>query len=148
MESSLGEGTTISVWLPAASPDGVMFPVGDDVPVGGARVLLVDPGERSRRVIAAMLVSAGYRVTAVASAEAALAELAAEPPQLLVTELGLPGMPGTRLITKASEQLPDLRSIAIAAVEGTPVASGVAVLVKPFSHNRLLRTAAELLRTG
>lgn len=148
MESSPGEGTTISVWLPVASPDGVTFPVRDDVPVGGARVLVVDPGERSRRVIAAMLISAGYRVTVAASAEAALAELANEPPELLVTELGLPGMPGTRLIAKASEQLPQLRSIAITAVEGTPVSSGVAVLVKPFSHNRLLRLAAEQLRAG
>lgn len=101
LESSPGQGTTVTLWLPAVAPADAPLPVGVDVPVAGAKVLLVDPGDRTRRVISAMLTGAGYRVTAVATAEAALEVVEAEHPDLLITELALSGMPGTRLIPAA-----------------------------------------------
>ncbi len=148
LESTPGEGTTIELWLPAAADDLLSLPVGVDVPVAGARVMLVDPGDRTRRVIAAMLTSAGYRVNALSTAEAAIAQLEQEQPQLLITELALPGMPGPRLIGEAMHRRPDLRCVAIAPVDGSPVDSEIPVLVKPFSHNRLLRTVGEALQAS
>ena len=146
LASTVGEGTTISLTFPAVQEDVAVYPIGMDVPVGGARVLLVDPGERTRRVISAMLTGAGYRVTAVASAEAAMEALRDERVDLLVTELALPGMPGTRLIEEVQRGQPDLPSIGIAPVGQAATLPGTPVLAKPFSHTRLLRAVEELVK--
>lgn len=146
LESTLGEGTTISITLPAEQDPVAVYRIGMDVPVAGARVLLVDPGERTRRVISAMLTGAGYRVTSVASAEAALDTLRDERVDLLVTELALPGMPGTRLIEQVRRGQPDLPCIVVAPVGQSATLRGTPVLAKPFSHTRLLRAVEELVR--
>lgn len=148
LDSAPGEGTTVTLWLPSVEAEVVRVPVGIDVPVAGARVVVVDPGDRTRRVIATMLTGAGYRVNAVASAEAALAAVERDHPDLLLTELALPGAPGTRLIARARDEHPRLRCVAIASVDQPRALDDVPVLVKPFSHDRLLRTVAQVLRTS
>lgn len=148
LRSSPGGGTTVTLWLPVIERVAPPVPVGVDVPVAGARVVVVDPGDRTRRVIAAMLTGAGYRVTAVSSAEAALDVVETGRPDLLITELALSGMPGTRLIRAAMERHPGLRCIAIASVDQPHALDPAPVLVKPFSHDRLLRTVREVLGSG
>jgi two-component system, cell cycle sensor histidine kinase and response regulator CckA len=141
-----GEGTTVTLTLPVhlEQPDDV--PVGVDVPVAGARVVLVDPGERTRRVIATMLTGAGYRVNAVATAEAALEVLEDDGGDVLITELALPGMPGTRLIEEVERTYPDLQRLVVAPVGQTTRLHETPVLAKPFSHTRLLRAVEDLVR--
>lgn len=146
LASAPEEGTTITLTLPATSEVSVGLPLGVDVPVAGARVLLVDPGERTRRVITTMLTGSGYRVTAVSSAEAALEVLERDPMDLLVTEFALPGMPGSRLLQKVRERAPDLPCLVVAPVGQAVSFHGTPVLAKPFSHTRLLRAVEELVR--
>ncbi len=59
-----------------------------------ARILLVDDDVLLRRSLAFSLERAGYRVEAAASAEDALALAAREPPDLVLLDIGLPGMDG------------------------------------------------------
>lgn len=146
VDSVPGDGTRVSITLPVADREVDQPPVGMDVPVGGARVLLVDPGERTRRVIARMLQGAGYRVRAVGSAEDALEALEETTPDLLITELALPGMTGVRLLAELGERQPELRTVALATVDAPPTLDGTPVLVKPFSHNRLLRTVERVMQ--
>jgi two-component system cell cycle sensor histidine kinase/response regulator CckA len=145
VDSTPGRGTTVTVAIPAVTPELPDVPVGLDVPVAGARVLLVDPGERTRRVIARMLRGAGYRVTAVATAEEALTVLADQPTDLLVTELSLPGMTGARLLDTVRELGAVRGVVALASVDAPRTLEGTPVLVKPFSHTRLLRTVERVL---
>lgn len=140
LESEVGVGTTVTLWLPAGDSAVAGPPVGVDVPVMGARIVLVDPGERTRRVIAAMLTGAGYRITEVASGEDALHVLARDGADLLVTDLALPGIPGPRLLDAVSERFPTVSCIALASVDQPRTLEAVPVVVKPFSHTRLLRT--------
>ena len=145
LRSALGDGTTAELLLPLHDLSGAELPVGGDRPVAGARVVLVDPGERTRRVIARMLGDAGYRVSTYASGEDALAAIEQGGADLLVTELVLPAMTGSRLITDARGHVDDLPVVVLASVEAPRALEGDPVLVKPFSQTRLLRTVQRVL---
>jgi two-component system, cell cycle sensor histidine kinase and response regulator CckA len=145
--SEPGRGTRVTLTLPLADRAVGELPVGLDVPVGGARVLLVDPGERTRRVIARMLQGAGYRVMVVGSAEDALQAFGQGAPDLLLTELSLPAMTGVRLLAEVAERDPDVRLLALASVDAPRTLATTPVLVKPFSHTRLLQTVERVMRT-
>jgi two-component system CheB/CheR fusion protein len=64
----------------------------------GARVLLVDDSAGVRRDLGHQLDVAGAEVTAVASADEALAALTEKPFDVLVSDLRLPGTDGCALI--------------------------------------------------
>jgi PAS domain S-box-containing protein len=146
LDSVEGQGTTVALTLPVHAEEAPDLPVGVDVPIAGARVVLVDPGERTRRVIATMLTGAGYRVRAVASAEAALEVLKGEGGDVLITELALPGMPGTRLIQDVERTYPQVQRLVVAPVGQSTPLRGTPALAKPFSHTRLLRAVEDLVR--
>ena len=57
-------------------------------------VLLVDDDPLLRRSLAWTLTQAGFRTSAHASAEEALAALESDPPDLVLLDIGLPGMDG------------------------------------------------------
>ena len=146
--STPGQGTTATLQLPLAEVGRVERAprTGAEVPVGGMRVLLADPGDRTRRVIKRMLSAAGYRVSAVGTADEARTVLAAEEPLgLLVAELTLPDGHGDRLVGEARSQRPGLATVVLAAHDAPARLGGAPVLVKPFSHARLLRTVQEAL---
>ncbi len=148
LASTPGAGTTVTLQLPVADEgvvDRAVLPSSPEVPVGGERVLLVDPGDRTRRVIDRMLSAAGYRVSAVGTIDDARQVLAQDRVGLLVTELTLPDGRGDRLVELAREQHPGLPAVVL-GVEDAPTHLGaVPVLVKPFSHARLLRTVQDAL---
>jgi CheY-like chemotaxis protein len=64
----------------------------------GVRVLVADDAPYVRQALTDILESAGAAVTAVGSAEAALAALQAERPDVLVSDLSMPGNGGYWLI--------------------------------------------------
>lgn len=144
LRSNPGQGTTVKLTLPVTpTQDG--GPGEAAGPGGGARVLLVEPGEHARRVIVQMLVAAGYRVTAAGSGEEALADLEREAVDLLVTDLVLPATSGHRLIADARQLRPEIGVVVLSSVEAPRVLEGDPVLVKPFSQTRLLRTVSRVL---
>jgi CheY-like chemotaxis protein/signal transduction histidine kinase/HAMP domain-containing protein len=73
-------------------------------------LLLVEDNEVERQSIAEALADGDVRITAVGSAGEAVAELMAQPFDCVVVDLGLPDMPGVRLIEKIKKDLhhPDL----------------------------------------
>jgi two-component system response regulator GlrR len=118
---------------------------------GGARILLVDDDPDLLRLLSMRLAAAGYRVAAVASAEEALVKLAMERPQLVVSDVQLPGKDGLALFDAIRAQHPSLPVILLTAhgtipdaVEAT--ARGVyTYLTKPFDGKALLDTIAQAL---
>ncbi|HEU4537679.1 MAG TPA: ATP-binding protein, partial [Polyangiaceae bacterium] len=79
---------------------------------GGARrkVLVVDDDPMHARVAESVLARGGYEVAREASAEAALARLDRERPDLLVVDLLLPGLSGAELLARVRAR-PDLRRL-------------------------------------
>lgn len=107
-------------------------------------LLLVEDEAALREVIAEQLRDHGYQVDAVESGEAALARLADFAFDILVTDLRLPGIDGSRLIEDALERYPDLIVIVISGY-GTVKAAVDAIkrgawdfVSKPFQIDELL----------
>ena len=147
LRSTPGEGTTVSLLLPAAPRTGEPLAPETDTRtlVGGARVLLVDPGEQARRVVTRMLEGSGYRVTAVATAGEATDVVEEHGTDVLITDMVLPDGSGWRLVEHVRGKLPELPVALFVASEAAADVEGMRTLVKPFSHERLLRTLRELL---
>jgi PAS domain S-box-containing protein len=145
IESAPGDGTQVTLELPAAAGSPTPAPVGTDRLVAGARILLVDAGDRTRHVIERMLVVDGYRVSAATTGSEALENVAEEAPALVITDLALPDG-GVALLDRLHRERPDLPTLAIAAIDAPSVFDVSPVLVKPFSHTRLLDAVRQLLR--
>ena len=115
-------------------------------------VLLVDDDKDLLQLIAMRLSAAGYAVTAVESAEAALAALAVSRPQVVVTDLRMQGMDGMALFDAIHREAPSLPVVILTAHGTIPEAvsatrRGVfSFLTKPFEPKVLLDTVAEAMR--
>ncbi|HEV3018194.1 MAG TPA: sigma 54-interacting transcriptional regulator [Burkholderiaceae bacterium] len=109
-----------------------------------ANLLLVDDDADLLKLLSMRLSAAGHRVTSVESAEAALTELAVARPQLVVSDVRLPGRDGLALYDEIRARYPALPVILLTAhgtipdaVEAT--ARGVfSYLTKPFDGKALL----------
>ncbi|MGC3983958.1 MAG: sigma 54-interacting transcriptional regulator [Pseudorhodoferax sp.] len=114
-------------------------------------ILVVDDDADMLRLLSMRLTAAGYRVTAVGSAEAALNQLDIEQPQLVLSDVQLPGRDGLALFDLVRARHPALPVILLTAhgtipdaVEAT--ARGVfTYLTKPFDGKALLDKIAQAL---
>ncbi|GGC96118.1 sigma 54-interacting transcriptional regulator [Undibacterium terreum] len=116
-----------------------------------AKLLLVDDDPDLLTLISMRLSAAGYRVTAVESAEAAVARLAIDLPALVITDVRLPGRDGMALFDDIRSQYPALPVILLTAHGTIPDAveatarGAYAYLTKPFDGNVLLEKVAHAL---
>jgi two-component system response regulator GlrR len=116
-----------------------------------AHVLLVDDDPDLLRLLSMRLTGAGLRVTAAESAEKALAQLAIERPQLVVSDVKLPGMDGLALFDAIRGKHPSLPVILLTAHGTIPDAveatsRGVyTYLTKPFDGKALLEVIQQAL---
>ena len=146
-------------WLPA-SATGALLETGSaiDIPQGGApppvsahgRVLIADDNADLRDYIARLLAERGYETDIVADGHAALVALNSSKPDLLLTDVMMPGLDGFGLL-RAVRENPDLRELPVlmlsarageeAKVEGL-AAGADDYLTKPFSARELLARVA------
>jgi PAS domain S-box-containing protein len=114
-----GQGSTFTLRLPAKSihagePRASSVERGtsaDEVRAGvtlparleGVRVLVVDDESDARELLIEVLSRSGAQVRAVASADAAIDELRSAPPDVLVSDIDMPGEDGFELIRRARE---------------------------------------------
>jgi two-component system response regulator GlrR len=120
----------------------------------GARLLVVDDDPDMLRLLSMRLSSVGYQVTAVTSAETALTQLEIEHPQLVLSDVRLPGRDGLQLFDEIRKRHPSLPVILLTAhgtipdaVEAT--ARGVfTYLTKPYDGRELLDKIAQALALG
>jgi CheY-like chemotaxis protein len=65
-----------------------------------ARILIVDDERHNRQVLEVMLKPEGYRLRTAASGEEALNVVAAQPPDLILLDIMMPGMDGYQVARK------------------------------------------------
>ncbi|WP_304522907.1 sigma 54-interacting transcriptional regulator [Dechloromonas sp. CZR5] len=110
----------------------------------GAHVLVVDDDEDILRLLTMRLKARGFRVTAVGSAEQALARVAVDSPRVVVSDIRLPGQDGLALFEEIRRTRPTLPVILLTAHGNIPDAvdatsRGVfGYLTKPFDSQILL----------
>lgn len=114
-------------------------------------LLVVDDDADMLRLLTLRLEAAGYRVLTAASAETALTQLALERPQLVLSDVRLPGKDGLALFDEIHAQHPMLPVILLTAHGSIPDAveatsRGVyTYLTKPFEGKELLDKIAQAL---
>ena len=119
-----------------------------------ARILVVDDDADMLRLLSMRLNAAGYRVNTAASAEAALAQLEMERPQLVISDVRLPGRDGLALFDEVHRRHPSLPVILLTAHGTIPDAveatrRGVfTYLTKPYDGKELLERIAQALSLG
>jgi DNA-binding response OmpR family regulator len=116
------------------------------------RVLIVDDDALLRRSLAFNLEKAGYGVSTAASAEDALAQVHLNPPDLLLLDIGLPGMDGLDALRRLRQQMAEVPVIFLTArrreldqVVGLELGADDSV-TKPFDVDVLLARIKAVLR--
>ena len=158
-------GALFEVRLPVASSSESRAPSSEDVssqfvrkgreePLRGRHILLVEDDADSRELIAMFLEGCGAEVSAVGSAAEALASFAARRPDLVVSDIAMPGKSGYDLIrelrSRPSQEGGRVPAVALTAyaaqedVHKAKLAGFDAHLAKPVEMHDLARTLAEL----
>jgi hypothetical protein len=120
----------------------------------GETVLLVEDDPSVRLLIAEVLRELGYASLEAVDSQGALPILESEARvDLMITDVGLPGMSGRELANVAREHRPDLKVIFVtgyighAAERVTPLPPGMEVVTKPFALDLLARQVQKLIGT-
>ncbi|MBV8094219.1 MAG: response regulator [Acetobacteraceae bacterium] len=155
IESAPGQGTTVEIWLPAASvsPNAVITRATPEAEAGSSgRILVVDDEPDVRSVASVFLGRAGFSVREAASAEEALEIIqAGEAFDAVVTDHAMPEMSGAALLGLIRELRPGLRGLIITGYAGDPsiatssVTNDMLVLPKPFQRDELIGRVKELI---
>jgi two-component system alkaline phosphatase synthesis response regulator PhoP len=114
-------------------------------------VLVVDDEPKIIEVVGDYLRSAGFSVTTAADGEGAVASARARPPDLVVLDLGLPGVDGLDVARELRRASPVPIIMLTARREETDRVLGLELgaddyLVKPFSPRELLARVRAVLR--
>jgi PAS domain S-box-containing protein len=141
--SAVDQGTRFDLYFPAAAaPSPVAAPAlpGQALRGAGEHVLVVDDLEEQRRIAAGMLEALGYRVTALAGGEEALAWLASRKTDLLLLDMIMdPGMDGLETYRRILARRPGQKALIASGFSDTErvtqtLALGPArCLKKPYS---------------
>ncbi len=115
-------------------------------------ILVVDDEKNYLLVLGALLEDEGYKISTAPSAEAALTLLQEFEPDLLITDMRMPGMSGLQLVEKAHAAYPELPLIIMTAfgtVENAVDAMKQGAsdyILKPFENQTLLLTVERCLK--
>jgi PAS domain S-box-containing protein len=158
IDSKIGEGTSVRLYLPRyhlGAATVVASAVDDAKPAAtGETVLIVEDEPVVRGVIQETLGEQGYRTLEAVDGPSGLEILrSGERIDLLVTDVGLPGMNGRQLADLARETRPDLKILFITGYdEGVAISDGflqpgMEMITKPFDLDNLSRRIRAMIST-
>jgi two-component system response regulator HydG len=97
-----------------------------------ARILVADDDPSARSALAALLRTQGFAVDVAEDGESALASLEATAPDVLLTDLQMPGMDGIALLERAKEARPEIVVVLVTAF--ADVETAVRAMQKGAEH--------------
>ncbi|MCF4996771.1 response regulator [Pseudomonas syringae] len=158
IDSEIDQGTTVKLYLPRF--------IGEDVPQetfdtlqaphakDGETVLIVEDDPAVRVLVSAVLSELGYAFVEAGDADSAVPILdSSQRIDLLISDVGLPGMNGRQLAEIGRQLRPDLKVLFItgyaehAAVRGGFLDSGMQMITKPFTFDLLTAKVREMIRS-
>jgi len=159
-----GQGATFTLWLPQLSDSkAVDFSVPSLTPLPdvvdrrllrGRRILLVEDSADTRDALARIFQRRACDVTTAASGEEALEMVKRAPPDIIISDLGLPGISGFEFMAQVRKH-PEWRDVVAVAlsglgrekdIQGAADAGFDAHLLKPVDMAVLDQTLAEALQ--
>ena len=158
IETRVGEGTSVKVYLPRAADVDVREVSRDTLSVTsprlkGAIILLVDDDSAVREITAFMLRELGYVVMEVGSGGAALDLLNREVNiDLVVLDFAMPGMNGLEVARQVHSKFPTVPVLFVTGYADTSAlleVSDARIIKKPFVENELAsKVQAALTKSG
>ncbi|WPN27423.1 response regulator [Pseudomonas sp. P5_109] len=156
IHSVVGEGTTVSLFLPRFGGDLPQeHPINVEYPPfanNGETVLIVEDDPAVRVLVSTVLSELGYTFVEACDGDSAVPILdSAQRIDLLISDVGLPGMNGRQLAEIGRQLRPDLRVLFItgyaehAAVRGGFLDPGMQMITKPFTFDLLTAKVREML---
>jgi putative two-component system response regulator len=118
----------------------------------GAAILVVDDEPPIRRLTVRLLADAGYRCAEAGGEAEALAKVDGDPPDLVLTDVTMPGGSGISLVRTLRERHPDVAAVMLTARDDPEVAEAAldggayGYVVKPFGRNELVIAVAGALK--
>ncbi|MEB1529573.1 PAS domain-containing protein [Xanthomonas sp. WHRI 7945] len=156
IHSTPGLGTTAEIWLPAtdadaaAAPPAARTPALPAVAAGALKILAVDDDRLVLANTAQMLGELGHQVAAAGSGPEALAMLAQQRFDLVVTDYAMPDMTGMQLAVAIRQAQPALPILLLSGY--TDLAPGahpqIPRLSKPYSRAGLARAVVDAVGAG
>jgi PAS domain S-box-containing protein len=158
IDSKPGHGTSIKIYLPRhvgdEASDAILLNTNGEHRASGETVLVVEDEPVVRSVITEMLEDQGYRVLEAVDGPSGLHILRHdERIDLLVTDVGLPGMNGRELGDQARELRPSLKILFITGyAENVAMAkgflqAGMDMMTKPFEWEKFLQRVKDMIAT-
>jgi CheY-like chemotaxis protein len=158
--SEVGQGTTVKLYLPRhrgsveTSAD-TSIPADAPRSETGETILVVEDEPVVRGLIVDVLTDLGYRILEAQDGPSGLKILQSKRPiDLLVTDVGLPGINGRQLADQARERRPDLKVLFMtgyaenAAIAAGFLEPGMAMMTKPFAVDALARKVRGMIEQG
>jgi CheY-like chemotaxis protein len=129
-----------------------MTPHARDVP--GPRILIVDDEADNRELLSIMLEWEGFLTRTATDAEEALLSVAADPPDVILVDLMMPGIDGHQLIARLKQNVQSkaipvimLSAMNDSATRKRALSSGAAAYVtKPVDRSELCEQVRSVLR--
>ncbi len=157
IESEVGNGTTVSLYLPryngALVEDTLIDIAHAPHAQDGETVLIVEDDPAVRVLVSAVLSELGYAFVEAGDADSAVPILdSGQRIDLLISDVGLPGMNGRQLAEIGRQYRPDLKVLFItgyaehAAVRGGFLDPGMQMITKPFTFDLLTAKVREMIR--
>jgi len=156
VRSAPGAGTTIAIWMPAtdAPAEETAVAAGGAGPARVARIVVVDDQRDVLDTTAMLLRADGHDVRAFQEPDVAVASVLADPPDLVISDLGMPGMNGWDVARAIHDQRPTLPVVLLTGwgreISATQMRENriAAVLPKPVEGPALREALAAALARG
>ncbi len=147
LESEVGRGTTFTMRWPRGptTPPSIRAPAIDQVPTAGAKVLLVEDDPEARRGVRRLLRQAGYEVVDAANPGDALALDPDYTPDVVLSDIVMPGMTGIEFAAAWQQRQPLVSVIFISGYSDDALRIDLGengLLRKPFTREEVV-TAIE-----
>ncbi len=153
IESEVGKGTTIEIWLRESAElereADAAGAVDVEITSGRGHVLVIDDDPDVRRFVVECLEILGFTVTQADHGKAGLDRLDQDHPDLMIVDFAMPGMNGAQVAAAARERQAGLPIILATGYADTGLVEGAfaqdEILRKPFLINDLSRAVRHAL---
>nr|WP_238149715.1 PAS domain-containing protein [Dyella jiangningensis] len=152
LQSTPGSGTAISLYLPMAPAHAEVAspPASEQATKGdGQLVLVVEDDDQVRLLVSFLLEELGYAVLTARDADAALSHIASHRIDLLISDVGLPGMNGRQLAEAFREGHPSTPVLLMtgyaesAAVKSEFLGYHMTMIAKPFAMDAFSKAVGD-----
>jgi PAS domain S-box-containing protein len=138
-----GRGSTFTLYLPLAEQESAPSKSASTPRTTQRRILVVDDNQDAADSLATLLSMEGHEVNAVYAGEAGLSEIETSKPDLVLLDIGLPGMSGYEIVRRIKASHPSILVVALSGYgraedkQQSAAAGFDAHLVKPFDFEHL-----------